>query len=213
MTDASSPLADIQPRKAPVQARSRERFERILSSALELIVERGADPVSMREIAVSAGISIASLYQYFPDKPAIIATLCERCNADTLEYTQALLEDVDTIAGFKGAILKLTDGQFQRLIEDPTNLALWRASQSDPRLQASDDEDEAAHAALVCEALRRIAPDKVEDECRLYARILVHTLANCLRLASRQSGIEARNGVQMCKALILEPSLEAFFTS
>ncbi|WP_440957816.1 TetR/AcrR family transcriptional regulator [Oceanicaulis sp. LC35] len=212
MSEASSSLSDIQPRKAPVQARSRERFERILSSALELIVERGADPVSMREIAASADISIASLYQYFPDKPAIIATLCERCNADTFEYIQALLDNVGTIAAFKTAVLQLADGLFRRLIEDPTTLALWRASQSDPRLQASEDEDEAAHAALVCQTLRRIAPSKTEAECKLYAQILVHTLANCLRLASRQSGKDAFSGVLMCKALILEPSLEAFFT-
>ena len=212
MLEDSASLADIQPRKAPVQARSRERFERILASARTLIVERGSDLVSMREIAASAGISIASLYQYFPDKPAIIATLCERCNAETLDYTRSLFEGVDTIAGFKAAVGALTDGHYQRLIEDPTTLALWRASQTDPRLQASDDADEAAHAALVSQALQRIAPDKAEADSRLYAQILVHTLASCLRLASRQSGEDARTGVQICRTLILEPSLEAFFT-
>jgi len=64
----------ILPRKEPVQARSRVRFERILEVAVELIVARGMDAVAMSEIAKAAEISIASLYQYFPDKTAIIAT-------------------------------------------------------------------------------------------------------------------------------------------
>ena len=50
------------------QQRSRERLERILAAASELIAEKGSDQVKMSELAELAGISIGSLYQYFPTR-------------------------------------------------------------------------------------------------------------------------------------------------
>ena len=67
--------------RAPTQRRSIERVERILACATALIAERGSDQMKMSEVADMAGISIGSLYQYFPDKSAIIYALAERLSA------------------------------------------------------------------------------------------------------------------------------------
>src|SRR5437868_13385994 len=77
-----SPAAAPQ-RRAPAQQRSRERLERILSAARMLMSEKGSDQVKMSEVAELAGIGIGSLYQYFPDKSAIIRTLAERYHAES----------------------------------------------------------------------------------------------------------------------------------
>src|SRR5882757_8378135 len=63
------------------QQRSRDRLERILGVASELIAAKGSDAIKMGEVAEMAKISIGSLYQYFPDKSAIIRALAERINA------------------------------------------------------------------------------------------------------------------------------------
>jgi AcrR family transcriptional regulator len=61
-----------------VQRRSRERFERILRAAEQLVVSRGVEALSTREVAHRADIPVATLYQYFADRDAIISALIER---------------------------------------------------------------------------------------------------------------------------------------
>ena len=52
-------------RLVPTQQRSRERFERILACASEVMIEKGCDAFRMSDIVERTGISFGSLYQYF----------------------------------------------------------------------------------------------------------------------------------------------------
>lgn len=61
-----------------MQRRSRERVERILRAAEQLVVARGVEALSTREVALRADIPVATLYQYFADRDAIISALIER---------------------------------------------------------------------------------------------------------------------------------------
>lgn len=65
------------PRKLPQQDRSRVTVEAILTAAAHILTEDGYDNASTNRIAERAGISIGSLYQYFPNKEAIITALRE----------------------------------------------------------------------------------------------------------------------------------------
>ena len=73
-------LEHISLRRMPSQQRSRERVERMLNCAAGLIADQGSDAMKMSEVARLADISIGSLYQYFPDKSAIIRALAEHCS-------------------------------------------------------------------------------------------------------------------------------------
>lgn len=63
--------------KIPVQARSKERFNKILSIAEALAIEVGIDQVSPHKIAKLADIPPASVYQYFPTMGALFSTMAE----------------------------------------------------------------------------------------------------------------------------------------
>jgi AcrR family transcriptional regulator len=67
-----------KPRKRAQQARSRATVDEILAAAAEVLVTVGYDRASTKRIAAAAGLSIGSLYQYFPSKEAVVAALLDR---------------------------------------------------------------------------------------------------------------------------------------
>ncbi|WP_211357030.1 TetR/AcrR family transcriptional regulator [Nocardioides rubriscoriae] len=82
-------------RRAPVQERSRKRVEAILDATERLVVERGVEALTTREIAVAAGVPVASLYQYFADKEAVLLALAER---DMAEMDEQVATDLMALA-------------------------------------------------------------------------------------------------------------------
>ena len=76
-------------RRVPAQERSRARVQRILDEAAALVVERGVDALSTRDIAQAAEVPVASLYQYFADKEDVLLALAERDMAEMDEQVAA----------------------------------------------------------------------------------------------------------------------------
>lgn len=72
------PGATLAPRKAPRQARSRATVDAILDAAARVLVQRGYAATTTNAVAEVAGVSVGSLYQYFPNKDSLIAALHDR---------------------------------------------------------------------------------------------------------------------------------------
>lgn len=66
------------PRKKAIQPRARATVDAILEATARVLVREGYDHASTNRIAEAAGVSIGSLYQYFPSKEALVAALMER---------------------------------------------------------------------------------------------------------------------------------------
>lgn len=73
-----TPTAELSPRKLPRQARAQVTVDAILDATAQLLVERGYAQTSTNAVAQRAGVSVGSLYQYFPNKNALIAALHDR---------------------------------------------------------------------------------------------------------------------------------------
>jgi AcrR family transcriptional regulator len=69
---------DLTPRKRPAQARSQATFDALVEAGTRLLPRLGYAGTSTNHIAERAGVSIASLYEYFPGKDAIVAQVAER---------------------------------------------------------------------------------------------------------------------------------------
>lgn len=79
-------------RKQPVQQRSAKRVEQMLEACAALIDELGYDGVTTTLIAERAGVAVGSLYQFFPDKRAVVQALTKR-HLD--HFTQQIEERLD----------------------------------------------------------------------------------------------------------------------
>jgi AcrR family transcriptional regulator len=78
------PRLRTAPRKRPTQARATATVEAILLATSRLLAREGYDRLSTNRVAEEAGVSVGSLYQYFPSKEALVATLAERHRERTM---------------------------------------------------------------------------------------------------------------------------------
>jgi AcrR family transcriptional regulator len=69
---------DLERRRQPVQERSRETVTAIIEAAAQVFERYGYAAGTTNRIAARAGVSVGSLYQYFPNKEAILLSLTER---------------------------------------------------------------------------------------------------------------------------------------
>ena len=68
------------PRKSASQKRSQATVETLLDATARVLTREGYDRASTNRIAAKAGVSVGSLYQYFPNKEALVAALVARHN-------------------------------------------------------------------------------------------------------------------------------------
>jgi AcrR family transcriptional regulator len=89
---ARRPLTN--PRKNASQERSRATVDALIEATARILVREGFDRASTNRIAQEAGVSIGSLYQYFPSKEALVVALIERHNRDLLQVVREALGEV-----------------------------------------------------------------------------------------------------------------------
>jgi len=77
------------PRKEPRQERAKVTVDAILSATARILVKEGYDRASTNRIAEAAGVSVGSLYQYFPSKEALVAALIEKHSQEMLGYLES----------------------------------------------------------------------------------------------------------------------------
>ena len=170
-------------RFVPVQKRSRERYEHILRQAAELLAEKGSEAFRMSELVERTGVAFGSLYQYFPDKTAIIGTLAERYNQAGRDCVARDLADVKTTRDLHPALCRIVDSYYRMFIDVPVMRDIWQATQADRALQKLDEEDVDFLAGLLAEALRRLAPDTAKPALWAWARLVMTLIAAAVRHA------------------------------
>jgi AcrR family transcriptional regulator len=82
------------PRKSASQERSRLTVDAILEATTRVLIKEGYDRASTNRIAAEAGVSIGSLYQYFPSKEALVAAVSERHSHEVLQLMRGALAKV-----------------------------------------------------------------------------------------------------------------------
>ena len=68
----------LEPRKSPVQARSSASVEAILKATIQVLLKVGKERLTTTRVAARAGVSVGTLYQYFPNKGALLRAALQR---------------------------------------------------------------------------------------------------------------------------------------
>ena len=204
-TAASEQVEETSPARArlvPTQKRSRERYERILEGAATVMAEKGSEAFRMSDVVERTGVPFGSLYQYFPDKTAIIGTLAERYNAigrDCVANDLAMVESIDDL---HPALCRITDSYYRMFIDEPVMRDIWQATQADRALQQLDEEDGAFLTGLLVGALRPIAPDLAEATIATFAQLVMVLIAAAVRHAIVLPPDEARRLLDQFKRML-----------
>src|SRR5438093_9899970 len=83
-----------KPRKNASQERSRATVDALVEATARILVREGFDKASTNRIAEQAGVSIGSLYQYYPSKEALVAAVIDRHNQQLRQVVRAALAEV-----------------------------------------------------------------------------------------------------------------------
>jgi AcrR family transcriptional regulator len=189
-------------RLVPVQKRSRERFERILEVAAEIMAEKGSEAFRMSDIVERSGVAFGSLYQYFPDKTAIIGTLAERYNAVGRDCVRRDLSAVKSAKDLHPALSRIVDSYYRMFIDEPVMRDIWQATQADRALQKLDEEDGIYLAGLLSDALRPIAPDASDSTLSAFSQLTMTLIAAAVRHAITLKRKDAEHLLTLLKRML-----------
>jgi len=118
--------AQLSPRKEPRQSRSQATVTAILDATARILIERGFAAASTNAVAERAGVSVGSLYQYFPNKEALIAALHARHDEQMMAVIQRALTKAmdatldDALSGLIEATVEAhrVDADLHRVLEE-----------------------------------------------------------------------------------------------
>ncbi len=189
-------------RLAPAQQRSRERFERILACAAEVMAEKGSEAFRMSDIVERSGIAFGSLYQYFPDKTAIIGTLAERHNAVGRDCVRRDLAVVKAARDLHPALCRIVDSYYEMFVRVPVMRDIWQATQADRALQSLDAEDMAVLSGLLSDAVKPIAPGTPAATLTAFSELTMALIAAAVRHAITLPPKQARRVLALFKAML-----------
>lgn len=196
-------------RRQPAQQRSRERLDRILEVAQQLIAEKGSEHVRMSEIAELAEISIGSLYQYFPDKRAIVRTLAELYADESRRCVREALDAVQDKAQLLDAFASLVDQYYEIVMDKPVMRDISSALRSDKELMNIEIAESRACGALLAAAIRRVTPRADSKRVSALAFLIWQLGEETMRLAVAHKRSEGAMLVDAYKRMSLRAIDEA----
>jgi len=166
----------LKPRRRPVQERSLATVEAILQAAAQVFERHGYAAGTTNRIAERAGVSIGTLYQYFPNKDAILVALVHQHLAESTAALQPHLDRLNRGAGFDDVLPDIVHAMVAiHALAPGLHRVLFEETQLPPTLRAELDEleDRLVEAAASALAADR---DSSPADLRLSARIVISTI-------------------------------------
>ncbi len=196
-------------RRRPSQARSKKRYDAILSAAKTLISEKGSAQLKIQEIASLAGVTPASIYQYFTSKNAITLALAQHTFDHAFDSLQVALPNAESLDEACVVLQDMIESYYQVYLNDPAMLDIWVSISADKSLQDLDLQDSRRQANLIFESIK-IFFDK-QSWSKLYevSFLLSHMVGSSVRMALQVPPQEGRGLMDSFKSLLNPASIKS----
>jgi len=182
----------LQLRKKPQQERSIQRLEAILEAAVELFLEKGVVETTMSEIALRAGISIGSLYQFFPQKAAVIKALHERFSAQLEGFIRRIFAEVKTLDEAAERASESLIELHAMFREQRIYMALWQAIVVNKDLSQLSNEFHEQLIASFYRDLAHLVPQSEFERFRVNIKLMILATGEVIRFTTQQPDEVAR---------------------
>lgn len=173
-------------RRVPLQARSRERVERILDAAEHEFAEHGYEAATTEAIAARAGAAIGSLYQFFPNKRALFDALAERYLGRVEVFFTGLLTEGAATLSWPDLVDATIDAFWAFTRREKAFRAVWIHGHFSPELLHASDELNRAMSSRADVVLAAYAPHLSPEKREAIATILIEVTGVVLFIASRK---------------------------
>lgn len=187
MTVPDATLAESEllvPRRRPTQERSHKKFDALLNTSRELLIEVGFESFTCEEVATRAELPIGTLYQFFQNKYVIVCELDRQDLVAVLAELNAFREEIPSL-DWPRFLNKFVDHLATLWTTDPSRRAVWLAVQSTPATRATAAVLERQLAEQVARMLAPLTPATPRPRRKIMAEVLVHVAYSMLNFSIR----------------------------
>jgi AcrR family transcriptional regulator len=179
----------VEHRRRPVQERARRRREEILDATAQILERQGWDALNTNAVARQAQISIGTVYDYFPNREALLLALLERYE----ERLAAALDEALALASTEPlqAASAAVDVLARFWTSEPGYRVAWLGSHMTDLLERTGARWSDRFTDRVAAALLALAPQRDPAELRRIARTAVHLVSGLLLAAVTSDDREA----------------------
>jgi AcrR family transcriptional regulator len=164
-----SDLPNVALRVEPQQARARQAIDAILRSTGELLDEIGYDTLTTKAVAERAGVNIATVYRYFPDKRSLAHSLALRHEAEYAYHFSPHLAALATDADWRTAIRQLSAEAMRIRIQQPGMEGMRRPLSAGSELRELQTRIVGGIVDSIADVLRTRRQDLSPKEARVLA--------------------------------------------
>jgi AcrR family transcriptional regulator len=118
----------LEPRKSPVQARSTASVDAILEATIQILLQLGKERLTTTKVALRAGVSVGTLYQYFPNKSALLQAVLKRHLAEVADAVEVVCREQKGKSLRQMATALITAFLQAKMRDAKTSVALYSVS-------------------------------------------------------------------------------------
>ena len=171
--------AVLEPRKSPVQARSTASVDAILEATLQVLLQVGKERLTTTKVALRAGVSVGTLYQYFPNKSALLKAALKRHLDEVADAIELVCDQQKRNSLEQMAAALMTAFLAAKMRNAKTSVALYAVSSDVDGAKVARDMGVRANQAVV--SMLMTAREQLTTDPQLVASMLQGVMAGVSR--------------------------------
>jgi AcrR family transcriptional regulator len=170
----------LEPRKSPVQARSAASVDAILDATIQVLLQVGKEQLTTTKVAFRAGVSVGTLYQYFPNKSALLQAALKRHLEEVAEVFELTCKRQEGNSLREMGTALINEYLDAKMRNPKTSVALYSVSSDVDGASITRQMGTRFHKAIV--RMLRTASDPLATDPQLVASMLLASIGGIGRM-------------------------------